>query len=65
MLVDLSRLTNALREETLAASVAKSREQILRQLRETGEYTIREGGQNFRITIPLPPENGRQRPGER
>jgi hypothetical protein len=65
MLVDLSRLTNALREETLAASVAKSREQILRQLRETGEYTIREGGLSFRITIPLPPENGRQRPGER
>lgn len=62
MLADVSRLTNALREETFAASVEKNREHIVRQLRETGEYTIREGGQSFKIALQPPPEGGAPHP---
>jgi len=52
MLADLPKVTSQLREGTFAATLARLREDIRRQLRATGSYTIREGTQEFTITVP-------------
>lgn len=54
MLADLSRVASSLREDTFAAAFARLRGEIVRQLRETGAYTIREGWQEFTITVRRP-----------
>jgi len=51
MLADLSRVAETLREDTFAAALTRAREVIQRQLRESGTYTIREGGREFTITV--------------
>lgn len=56
MLADLSRVASSLREDTFAAALARDRDQVLQQLRETGAYTIDEGGRKFTITIRPPSE---------
>ncbi len=63
MLVDLSGVARSLREDTFATALVRLRDEILRQLRETGAYKIREGGREFTITVPRPLEDGV--PGER
>jgi hypothetical protein len=52
MLADLSKVTWALREETLAVKIANRRDELLRQLRETGEIVVREGARKFTIRVP-------------
>lgn len=52
MLADLSRVAETLREDTFAATFTRLREEIQRRLRESGSYTILEGGREFTITIP-------------
>jgi hypothetical protein len=54
MLADTSRVAKSLREDTFAGTVARLRDHILQQLRETGAYTIREGNREFKITIQRP-----------
>jgi hypothetical protein len=60
MLSDVSRVTTSLREGTFAAIVARLREVIMKQLRETGSYTVREGGRTFTITVQRPEVEGPQ-----
>ncbi len=63
MLIDLSGVARSLREDTFAAALVRLRDEIRRQLQETGAYKIQEGGREFTITVPRPPEGGG--PGER
>lgn len=62
MLADLSRVTETLREDTFAAALTRAREEIQRRLRESGSYTIREGGREFTITIRRHPDCPRTAP---
>lgn len=64
MLSDVSRVTTSLREGTFAAIVARLREVIMKQLRETGSYTIHEGGRTFTITVQRPEVGGPQPGGQ-
>ena len=56
MLADLSKVAGALREETLATQIATRRNEILRELREKGAFTFREGKREFTIKIPALPK---------
>jgi hypothetical protein len=57
MLADLSAVAGSLREDTFAAKLSRLREEIQRQLRQTGSYKIREAGREFIITIRIPPDS--------
>lgn len=56
MLADLPQIASELREDTFAGAVARDREKIQLQLRETGTYTVQEGGRRFTISVPRPQE---------
>lgn len=47
MIHDVSLLASILREDSLAASIERRRDEIIRGLQQEGTFTIREGGREF------------------
>ena len=57
MLMNFPKVASALRSGLAEVQIASAREQIQKQLRETGEYKLYEAGRV--ITIRLPSRAGR------
>jgi hypothetical protein len=51
MIADLSRVASTIREDSLTARLTSLRAVILKELREKGFFKIRDGEQEFTITI--------------
>src|SRR5436309_763960 len=54
MLMNLTKVARAMRQDMVAAQIAAAREQIMAQLHETGEYRFQEGDRTITIRVSPP-----------